>query len=102
MILVLGSVVAREDRVAEVLKLSQAHVARSRAEPGCLAHAVHRDAENPCRLVFVEQWVSQEALWEHFRVPASGAFVRGLTGMVTEEPRVAVYEAMQIPIPGRG
>jgi hypothetical protein len=54
MIIVLGSVVVREGRVNEALSLSQEHVARSRAEPGCIAHAVHQDAENPLRLVFIE------------------------------------------------
>ena len=33
------------------------HVRRSRTEPGCLFHAVHRDVEEPLRLVFVERWV---------------------------------------------
>ena len=68
MILVLGSVVAMEGRVAEALALSREHVARSRTEPGCIAHAVHQDTENPLCLVFVERWASQEVLWEHFKV----------------------------------
>jgi quinol monooxygenase YgiN len=42
MILVHGSVVAREATFAEALALSHEHVARSRAEVGCIAHAVHR------------------------------------------------------------
>ena len=54
MILVLGSGVVQERRFAEALALSQEHVARSRAEPGCIAHAVHQDTESPWRLVFVE------------------------------------------------
>lgn len=56
MILVTGSVVARDDTFDEILKESLAHVRRSRAEPGCISHAVHHDAENPLRLVFVEEW----------------------------------------------
>jgi quinol monooxygenase YgiN len=56
MILVIGSVVVRDGRLAEAIALSQEHVTRSRAEPGCKAHAVHQDTENPNRLVFVEQW----------------------------------------------
>ena len=42
MILVHGHVVARVGAFDEALALSQEHVARSRAEPGCIAHAVHR------------------------------------------------------------
>ena len=68
MIIVLGSIVARPDTFSEVLKLSQAHVARSRTEPGCLSHAVHQDTERAQRLVFVETWADRAALAAHFQV----------------------------------
>ena len=99
MIIVLGSVVVQEGRVDEALSLSQEHVARSRAEPGCIAHAVHQDTENPLRLVFVEQWASQEALWEHFKVPASRTFAKALAALGREEPSIAIYEAALVQVP---
>jgi quinol monooxygenase YgiN len=101
MIVVLGSVIVRDDGIDEALARSQEHVARSRTEPGCIAHAVHRDTENPLRLVFVEQWVSQAALWEHFKVPASREFVRALAAIATEVPSMAVYEASPVRVPGK-
>ena len=101
MIIVLGSVVAREGRLDEALSLSQEHVARSRLEPGCIAHSVHQDAENASRLVFVEQWATQAALWEHFKVPASRAFARALAALAQEQPSMAVYEATQVELPGK-
>lgn len=100
MIVVLGSVVAREGSVPRALALSLEHVARSRAEPGCISHAVHRDAENPQRLVFVEHWASQEALWQHFKVPASRIFAKAMGELATEPPTLSIYEATQIPMPG--
>jgi len=100
MILVLGSVVVREGSLLEALTLSHDHVTRSRTEPGCIAHAVHRDTENPNRLVFVEQWVSQEVLWAHFRVPASGAFVRALAALAVDAPALSIYEATAVATPG--
>jgi len=102
MILVHGSVVARAGCFDEALALSQHHVARSRAEPGCIAHAVHRDTENPQRLVFVEQWASQAALWEHFKLPASRAFAKALAALAAEAPEMSLYEATRIEVPGRG
>ena len=78
MILVIGSVLAQEDRLAEALRLSKEHVARSRTEPGCITHAVHQDTENQHRLVIVEEWADQAALQQHFRVPASRAFAQAL------------------------
>ena len=99
MILVLGSVVTREGRLPEALALSQEHVTRSRTESGCISHAVHRDTENPNRLVFVEQWASRDDLWEHFKVPASGSFVKSLTALVTEPPTLAIFEATEVAAP---
>jgi quinol monooxygenase YgiN len=101
MILVLGNVLVKEGGVPEALALSQEHVGRSRAEPGCVAHAVHIDAENPSRLVFVEQWSSEAALWDHFKVPASRAFARALAGLATEAPSMAIYSATSVQLPGR-
>lgn len=101
MILVLGDVVAREGRMAEALALSQEHVARSRSEPGCIAHAVHQDTENPRRLVFVEQWTDQAALWAHFKVPATRAFSKALGELAEQPPGLALYEASELPLPGR-
>ncbi|MEK7833964.1 MAG: putative quinol monooxygenase, partial [Acidobacteriota bacterium] len=62
MIIVTGSILASTDNLEEILALSLEQVRRSRTEPGCLAHAVHRDAENPLRLVFFEQWADRAAL----------------------------------------
>ncbi len=101
MILVIGSVVAREDCLPEALALSRKHVNRSRGEPGCIAHAVHQDTENPHRLVFVEQWLSREALWQHFAVPASKTFARSLEALAAESPSLAIYEAAALETPGR-
>ncbi len=100
MILVTGSIQAREDSFEELLTLSLQHVERSRQEPGCLSHAVHRDAEEPLRLVFVEIWESREALAVHFRVPASGEFVSAVTRLAAEPPSLTVYDATPIQMPG--
>jgi len=78
MILVTGSVVVKDGQLDEALALSLEHVRRSRTEPGCLSHAVHRDVENPSRLVFVEEWADRAAIAAHFAVPASRAFAKAL------------------------
>ena len=93
MIIVTGSVVARPDNLDEVLRLSVDHVHRSRQEPGCLLHSVHRDVEDPLRIVFLEHWESASALAAHFEVPASLAFVTAVAGLAAEPPAINVYEA---------
>lgn len=95
MILVLGSATAHAGSFPEVLALSREHVARSRAEPGCISHAVHQDTENPNRLVFVEQWADQAALQAHFRVPASRAFGKALAAL-SSDTQLRVFEASEL------
>jgi quinol monooxygenase YgiN len=92
-LIVTGSIEARPDTIDELLELSLAHVRRSRDEPGCLLHSVHRDAERPLRLVFLEHWTDADALRNHFRVPASGAFVTGITTLAATPPEMTIYEA---------
>jgi len=96
MILITGSVIVREGRSADALALSLEHVRRSRLEDGCISHAVHRDAENPNRLFFFEEWVDQAAVTAHFAVPASRAFVKALGALALEPPKLAMYEAARM------
>jgi quinol monooxygenase YgiN len=95
LILVTGSVVAKEGRLADALALSLEHVRRSRAEPGCISHAVHQDVENPSRLVFVEQWADEAALAAHFAVPASRGFLKALMELATAPPQMEVFIAQR-------
>ena len=96
MILVTASVTTRSDSFDEVRRLSLEHVCRSRLEPGCLAHAVHADCENPLRLVFIEQWADRAALSAHFAVPASRDFVRALQPLASAASTLEIYDATRL------
>jgi quinol monooxygenase YgiN len=96
MIVVTGSVTARQDSFSEARKLSLEHVNRSRAEPGCISHAVHVDCENPLRLVFIEQWADRAALLTHFAVPASRNFVRALQPLASAATTIEIYDATKV------
>jgi len=93
MILVTGSIVARADSFDDVLRLSLAHVERSRLEPGCISHAVHVDCQNPMRLFFFEQWADEAALRAHFAVPATRGFVKALKDRIVETSGAQIYRA---------
>jgi quinol monooxygenase YgiN len=96
MIIVIGSVLVREGRMDTALEEAQQHVQRSRTEPGCVSHAVHRDVENPQRLVFVEEWSDMATLQQHFQVPASRAFAKALQALSDEAPRMTLYESRRV------
>src|SRR6202161_1585000 len=96
MIVVTGSVTAREQTFDEVRQLSLEHVHRSRNEPGCISHAVHVDCEHPMRLVFIVQWADRAALLAHFAVPASRDFVRALQPLAAAATTIQLYDATQL------
>jgi quinol monooxygenase YgiN len=96
MIVVTGSVTAREDSFDQVQQLSLEHVRRSRQEPGCISHAVHVDCEDPLRLVFIEQWADRAALLAHFAVPASRDFVRALQPLAASATTLELYDATRL------
>jgi len=93
MIIVLGSIVAKSETFEVLRKASLEHVHRSRTEPGCLAHAVHVDSENPLKLVFVEKWQDKAAIAAHFRVQASIDFVTRARELAAEPPTIEVFAA---------
>jgi quinol monooxygenase YgiN len=92
MVIVTGSIEARPDTVDRIVELGLAHVRRSRLEPGCILHSVHRDVENELRIVFIEQWEDASALEDHFHVPASGEFVREAAALAVRPPEMSIFE----------
>jgi quinol monooxygenase YgiN len=96
MIIVTGTVLARDGYFDDVLSLALAHVKRSRREPGCISHAVYRDLDEPLRLQFVERWADMAALKTHFAVPASGETVRAMAALCAEKPTMQIYEASEV------
>jgi quinol monooxygenase YgiN len=98
MIIVTGSILAKSDTKDELLLLSRKHSRRSRTEPGCILHGVHQDCENPLRLVFVEEWSDRGSLAAHFALPASRAFVKAVSMLAAEPPKMNIYEAISIKV----
>ena len=96
MIIVTGSVRAQAETIDDVLALALEHVERSRGEAGCLLHSVHRDVEDPLRLVFLEHWADKASLAAHFAVPASGEFVTKASALAAGPPTLEMYEAAPI------
>ena len=99
MIIITGSAVIHPAHFAEALALGVERSARSRAEPGCIAHNCHVDAEDPNRIVFVEEWADLAAVKAHFGVPASGEFVRNLGAMAVGKPEMKIFEAEELASP---
>lgn len=99
MLLVLGSVQIQRDHMDEASRVSQAHVERSRAEPGCLERGVHRSHDQPDRLVFLKRWAAAAALQAHLGVPASRRFAKALFALAAAPLSMQVYATL-LPVRG--
>ena len=99
MILITGGAVIKPEHRDAALALGVEHSARSRSEPGCLAHNCHTDAEDENRIVFVEQWADMAAVMTHFAMPESGEFVRKLGALEVGRPDIHLFEAVELPSP---
>ncbi|SNS46453.1 putative quinol monooxygenase [Sphingopyxis indica] len=79
-----------------MIALGAEHSARSRSEPGCLAHHCHIDVENPHRLVFGEEWESVKAVRAHFAEPAARAFIAQMRALSSAPPVIRIYAAEDV------
>ena len=102
MIVITGSAILKPETREAAIALGIEHSVRSRAEPGCIAHNVHIDAEDARRLVFLELWADLAAVKTHFAVPASGAFVRDLGGMTKGAPDMRIFDVEDVSSSLRG
>jgi quinol monooxygenase YgiN len=60
------------DRVAEILAR---HVARTRAEPGCIQFLVNRSADDPDQFVLYEQYLDEPAFEAHRDSPHFAEYI---------------------------
>jgi quinol monooxygenase YgiN len=98
MIIITGAITATVETLAALIDVCVAHSERSRAGPGCIAHNVHIDCENPLRLFFHEQWTDMDAVRAHFREPDSIEFVRTLRRIGAETTGAQVFESSVVDV----
>jgi quinol monooxygenase YgiN len=96
MIMITGSILARPETFVALREAGVEHSRRSRAEPGCIAHNVHVDCENPLRLVFVERWQDRAAVAAHFKVKASIDFVVSARDLAATAPEIEILDTTPV------
>lgn len=85
----------RGDEVAAAIAASQA-VALTRAEPGCTAYDLYRDADAPDQFVAYEGWRDLDALRAHLGTTHFAAVGAALGGLLASAPGIRVLHSIQI------
>jgi quinol monooxygenase YgiN len=96
MLIVTGAVIAAPDTVDTIVAEAARHVAQSRTQRGCIAHAWHRDPDDPLRIVFLERWTDMAALRTHFAHPGSARFMTTMRGHAQAIEPIEIFEAMPV------
>jgi quinol monooxygenase YgiN len=65
MIKVMAKSYAKSDKLDRILELSREMVTETVKEDGCIKYELVQDVKDPCVLIILEEWESQEALDKH-------------------------------------
>ena len=84
---------AKQGQTAELVKAYRAAATKSKAEPGCTAYNLHRDAEDPRKFLLYERWKTPAALASHLEADYTKTFV-GRFGDLLEDSGVTVMKAV--------
>lgn len=103
MIVVTALVQVRPDQVDTALSALETAITATHGEPGCITYALHRDLEDPSRLVIIEKWASAEALAEHGETPHLKQLFTDLGPLLAAPPTIIHTEPVPIGDPtGKG
>ena len=95
-VVVVGSFIAQPGKEDDAREAFEALVAPTHAESGCILYALHRGADDPRRLAFVERWASREELDAHLQSPHVAKVLERVEELFGENADIVVYE----PLPG--
>ena len=77
---------------ARWLEVISRDAAQTCIQPGCEAYQVGEDIKAPNSFVIVEQWVSQEAHFDHFRQPQFRELMGSLAQLLAGPPEVSIHD----------
>ncbi len=92
----LEAIPGRGDEVKAAIAASHA-VALTRAEPGCVAYDLCRDADALDRFVAYESWRDLDSLREHLAAPHFAALGEAIGGLLAVAPAIRVLNSTHKP-----
>src|SRR4051794_15740640 len=101
-IVVVGAFKINAGKEDEALEAFQALVAPTHAEQGCILYALHRGADDPSKLTFIERWESRELLDAHLGSEHVAALLARADELWGEHGDITVYDAVPAGEPTKG
>lgn len=91
MYIVSSRLTARPGEEEAILEAMRALVPASRAEPGCISYFAHRDAADPRKFMFYEQYVDEAAFSAHQATEHFERWVVNGIALAAEERERRIY-----------
>ena len=95
----IGIVVAKDDRRAELQRILASQVAPTRAEPGCINYDFHVAVDNPNVFMFYENWHSRADLDTHLKSPHLQPLFSRIDELLARPVEMTFYEMLSDPSP---
>ena len=92
-VVVVGAFVARDGKEDEAVEAFKALVEPTHAEDGCILYALHRGADDPRKLAFIERWASRGELDAHLESDHVKDVLTKVDDLVASAD-ITVYEAL--------
>jgi quinol monooxygenase YgiN len=93
-VVVVGAFTINPGKEEEALAALTALIEPTHREDGCLLYALHRGADDPSRLTFIERWESRELLDAHLKSDHVAALVARRDELWGDNLVVTVSEAV--------
>lgn len=94
-IAVVATVDAKPDCISQVEEAIHLCVKATRQESGCLLYTCHSDLNVSGRFVFIEKWISLEALAEHEKRPHFLVLAETLKPLLAGPLQVSVLQELK-------
>ncbi len=92
---VVARIIARPNKVDELLSVLTSLVEPTRKEPGCLGYELLQNNEDPTDFTLIEEWQSNTALESHFATKHFKEALTKLPDLVAAEPDIRRYHLVR-------
>jgi quinol monooxygenase YgiN len=93
-VVVVGAFRINAGKEDDALEAFRALVEPTHREDGCILYALHRGADDPARLTYIERWASREQLDAHLASDHVSALLERADELWGSNGEITVYDAV--------
>ena len=95
MIIIVGKSVIKQGKKEDFKALAEKHMRESRKEKGCLSFNLYEDINNSNTLIFIEEWLNEEAIKLHTGSKHFTENVPKLSEFREGKPEINLYKLIE-------